>query len=541
MNYANKVRQATSELPKAIQMSDIEMAMQIDDGIESLQTRYKEGDIVATPDGDGVVSGVWEASWEDDGETIEASEDSPAYTVALVDGGFGHFKASDLSETDLETDVEEPISDLEALIDVQTATGNYEALDWTNPPSWRESETPARVIALKAWADMNGQFDCGGACCMGDLKDAELCASLKDYVLGTEQWRGWGPDTGNESLAGQSGTEALDWEPELHPRDEEGKFTERGGIIDAGQKISSLVIDRATDTDAHRSEISDTVDTEFPIVKLNSDTIEGDGITFEDGATLGPNRAAWEVTFTPEESADEKLTELTEKGYLVREKPGGDDIFSEYVVGVTDETQNPTGRDFESVSEIVESGLSESERITEFSNFIESETGIETDITGLESESARVLAEELTEANATGELEGVDTVEAGDISGDTGDRFAEYTESSETLSFNRNLFTERQANNYGESGYLADGSLKHIVSHEIGHARHFDGLSDSRQSELQFGDIEVPESVSDTISEYAGTDAMEFVAEVYALKRSGESVSNDVQELYEEFDGPTVS
>jgi len=189
------VRDADPEdVVEEMSTEETEAAWQDIMGVESLQTRYEEGDIVATPDGDGVVSGVWEASWEDDGETIEASEDSPAYTVALVDGGFGHFKASDLSETDLETDVEEPISDLEALIDVQTATGNYEALDWTNPPSWRESETPARVIALKAWADMNGQFDCGGACCMGDLKDAELCASLKDYVLGTEQWRGWGPD-----------------------------------------------------------------------------------------------------------------------------------------------------------------------------------------------------------------------------------------------------------------------------------------------------------------------------------------------------------
>lgn len=165
--------------------------------LEALANRYSEGDIVDTPDGVGVVSGVWNSSWEDDGETIEASDRSPAYTVALVDGGFGHYKASDLQADDLpETDVENPEEDLEAMMDVAAATytAEWEALDWSNPPSWRRSDTPARVIALQAWADMNGQFDCGGACCMGDLRDAELCASLKDFVLGTTSWRSWGPD-----------------------------------------------------------------------------------------------------------------------------------------------------------------------------------------------------------------------------------------------------------------------------------------------------------------------------------------------------------
>ena len=167
--------------------------------LEALGTQYSEGDIVQTPQGVGVVSGVWTSSWEGDGdETVEASENSPAYTVALKDEqvGFEHYKASQLSEGKIETDVEDPVDDVEAMIDIERAINgsNWEALDWTMPDSWEESETSARVILLDVWSSLGGQFNCGGACCMGEFHDAEFCAAMKDATLNTEAWRGWGPD-----------------------------------------------------------------------------------------------------------------------------------------------------------------------------------------------------------------------------------------------------------------------------------------------------------------------------------------------------------
>jgi hypothetical protein len=159
---------------------------------------YSEGDIVSTPDGDGVVVGVWTSTWEDDGETIEASDDSPAYTVALVDSDFGHYSGSELSPTEFDTSNDvNPVEDVKAENDVMSATlseAELDTLDWTMPDSWRESDTPARLILLDAWASMGGQFDCGGACCMGELKSERLCAAMKDEALLTEAWRGWGPD-----------------------------------------------------------------------------------------------------------------------------------------------------------------------------------------------------------------------------------------------------------------------------------------------------------------------------------------------------------
>ena len=166
---------------------------------EALETRFSEGDTVSTPQGRGVVSGVFTESFDD----VDASEDSPTYAVALLDERIGSefYKASQLSEAELpEGGPENPEDDLEAMANIADATdGEFEALDFTPPESWRESDIGPRAVALKAWAGMNGQFDCGGACCkgemapkLGDRGSDEFCASLKDFILGTEAWRGWG-------------------------------------------------------------------------------------------------------------------------------------------------------------------------------------------------------------------------------------------------------------------------------------------------------------------------------------------------------------
>lgn len=169
---------------------------------------FSEGNKVDTPDGLGVVTGVWEQTWEDDGEEVDASSDSPAYTVALIDGGFGHYPESDVSEAGDEwpdPDVDDPASDLADAAEAaaENSLAKQGITDWDYPESWDESERPNRVILLDAWSSMRGQFDCaGGGCCKGTMRQAgmgerasdQFCASMKDRVLGTEAWRGWGPD-----------------------------------------------------------------------------------------------------------------------------------------------------------------------------------------------------------------------------------------------------------------------------------------------------------------------------------------------------------
>jgi hypothetical protein len=158
-------------------------------------TQYSEGDVVDTPQGVGVVVEARTESFEGKNGEVDASSNSPTYVIGLKDSrvGVGFYKASELSEGEIETDVENPVDDAKSVANntvhnVKRALGLVEN-DWTMPESWRESDTPARVILLDAWSSMGGQFDCGGSCCMGELKDEELCASMKDAALGG--WTGW--------------------------------------------------------------------------------------------------------------------------------------------------------------------------------------------------------------------------------------------------------------------------------------------------------------------------------------------------------------
>jgi len=72
--------------------------------------RYKEGDIVDSPDGIGVVTDIVIEDRETDAEgfdDIEASNHSPAYVIVTEDTsgrGLSVFKPSDLEKDDIETD-----------------------------------------------------------------------------------------------------------------------------------------------------------------------------------------------------------------------------------------------------------------------------------------------------------------------------------------------------------------------------------------------------------------------------------------------------
>lgn len=142
--------------------------------------RYNEGDTVSTPQGVGV---VLEAITEGTVEGKEASDSSPLYAVAVESEreGTGFYRASEIHSTTIETDVENPEEELTN----GGQTGNVDTT-FDYPESWEKSSTPNRVILLKAWAGMGGTF----RGCKAELGSNRLCASMKDRVTGTEDWRG---------------------------------------------------------------------------------------------------------------------------------------------------------------------------------------------------------------------------------------------------------------------------------------------------------------------------------------------------------------
>jgi len=157
---------------------------------EALQA-FSEGDEVDTPAGVGVVVEIrTEGFTGPDDEDVEASEDTPAYVVAVEDGA-RVYRESELEAGEIEADVDQPEEALRVYGDL---AGDTEALQddgrtFDYPESWRESETPARVILLKAWAGLGGRFTTCRREMAGEVASpARFCASMKDSVL---QWEGW--------------------------------------------------------------------------------------------------------------------------------------------------------------------------------------------------------------------------------------------------------------------------------------------------------------------------------------------------------------
>lgn len=173
-----------------------------------LATRYEPGtDMVETPDGTGLVVETITSTREIDAETdtvpeqVDASDDSPTYVVTLPeqDPPIGLYKASDLELADVNPDVD-PIGSLaedekaaEALADGDCPECEGASLgDWNPPESWRESDTPARVIALDAFASMGGDFDGCEREMRGQVgQPDQFCAAFMDYLYGGyDYWRG---------------------------------------------------------------------------------------------------------------------------------------------------------------------------------------------------------------------------------------------------------------------------------------------------------------------------------------------------------------
>ena len=154
-----------------------------------LARQYSEGDVVQSPQGLGVVTGVeTEPFTGKNDEEIDASDSSPTYIVGLKDArvGVGFYSASELDSAEMpDTGVDDPTAAL-AAPDAELAGGDADLAETTFgiPDSWEESPKPNRLILLDAWSSMGGTFR--GA--RRELGSNRLAASMKDRVL---QWEGW--------------------------------------------------------------------------------------------------------------------------------------------------------------------------------------------------------------------------------------------------------------------------------------------------------------------------------------------------------------
>ena len=116
-------------------------------------TRYDTGDVVATPDGRGVVAAVLTEQFyfpqeggDDESEQVSAGADQPAYVVGLETVGSAPYRASTLEATDLETN-DMPEVEGERLADI--VNEDVSGLD-DLPESWD------RNSVLEYWEGVGG-------------------------------------------------------------------------------------------------------------------------------------------------------------------------------------------------------------------------------------------------------------------------------------------------------------------------------------------------------------------------------------------------
>jgi hypothetical protein len=129
---------------------------------------------------------------------MDATEDNPVYAVVVEDEsvGVGFYREGDLSSASVgdlpgpENPEQEVAQDEETDTNADTYARGDGFFEW--PQSWQESSTPARVIALKAWAGMGGSFTACTREMRGKLTGSpnRFCADFKDRLYGTEKWRG---------------------------------------------------------------------------------------------------------------------------------------------------------------------------------------------------------------------------------------------------------------------------------------------------------------------------------------------------------------
>lgn len=151
-------------------------------------TRYDEGDVVATPDGRGVVAAVLTSKFEfpqgdDELADVSASSDQPAYVVGLEAVGSAVYRAAALAASDLEDDDATRQTDGEALTDVVDEDVN--GLDGL-PEGWD------RDSVLGYWSSIGGSWEE----CVEDMTDEfgeerakEHCSAMEDEVVRTQRWR----------------------------------------------------------------------------------------------------------------------------------------------------------------------------------------------------------------------------------------------------------------------------------------------------------------------------------------------------------------
>jgi hypothetical protein len=218
-------------------------------------------------------------------------------------------------------------------------------------------------------------------------------------------------------------------------------------------------------------------------------------------------------------------------------------------LGLEDDDRSTSG---EEIRRIAESNAPDGDKRAELARVVEDETGVDTDFEEFSADQAAAAAETFTEMHERGEADGVEGVVStltDEQREQVGETVGAHFSDSNTVYLNPDHFTDETAAEYSELGYLAAGTREHMVNHEIAHNRHVEAdragefaagekgekdYFDVRERGLKTGEEEL---LREQVSEYATDGPDDARAEIYALLAAGESLPDDVMELYAVLEG----
>jgi predicted Zn-dependent protease with MMP-like domain len=169
-----------------------------------------------------------------------------------------------------------------------------------------------------------------------------------------------------------------------------------------------------------------------------------------------------------------------------------------------------------------------------------------------EIEKSARAAQELIRLSETEDLSGLDRfVVSGtsdDLKGLRGVASGRYKIRERKIVINPDQFEQGIVDDWNESGHAVGTKPESIIRHELGHYLHGEKVAPlnpdadvSWEDTKEEFDDETADRVEEELGGYAAVMPGEFIAEAYTYQKEGGTLSDELQELYESYNGPEVN